>query len=1153
MSNLFDYKERESIAKELDINLLVEAGAGSGKTSSLVSRMLSIILAGKFKASEMAAITFTRKAAEELKERFQTELEKAYRRETDSVLKQRLEEALFDLEHCFLGTIHSFCARLLRERPVEAGLDPEFRELNEIQNRILLEKAWENYLLDVKLNRSYLLDRLNHLGILPRELKETFECLSNYPDVEKVYEKVPEPDFQPALERLTSLVKRARTAIPSHPPEKGYDGLQKAILRANRYLRYFDLRQKANIVKILSLFEKEPSVTQNRWIVAEEAKKYRDEFTELSREVIKPVLRAWREYCHFHLMEFLLPAVGYFEEMRRELSALNFQDLLMKTSSMLKNYPEVREYFQTKYRCLLIDEFQDTDPIQSEIMFYLTGTDTKEPDWLKLIPRPGSLFVVGDPKQSIYRFRRADIDTYNLVKDLISRSGGKVLRLTTNFRSLKSLGDWFNSAFRKIFPDKADRYQADFTSMGTVRNEEERRISGVKILDIPEEFKNKDQIVEEEAECIARYIRWALDGNVKLSRTPREQKEGVPDTPRPRDFMILLRYKDTMDIYARALERYGIPVSMAGGSSLEESLEIRELLKLLKLLRAPENQVYLVAVLRGLFFGISDNDLYKFKTAGGYFSFFSPVPETLDEETYEIFANAFNKLVEYYGWTHKYSPAVVLEKIIIDLGLVPYALTGKMKKSRCGYIYQVLEYLRRAEIDSAFSFGLLVEQFEAVLKGNLEEELNILEDEDSVRLMNIHKAKGLEAPVVFLANPAKNVSRDPEEHIRRMNNIPQGYFVFSRAKGKYHREVIAQPLDWEDCSSEEKKYRCAEEVRLLYVAATRARNMLVISRSLKDKDMKNNPWAPLLREAQDREVLEIAEVDYTDGYKGSGEISEGKPARKAGETSGKKPGEMPGEIPVKIPGQISEEEASIRILHDEETGDIITAKTMEKVREGFKTDIYALRVPGYAFVTPTGIKAEGTDIHIRRLTGGGMDWGSAVHWVFEELVRGSEDLDLVIGMALKENNLSPERKCELAKIVNDFKKSALWSRIEKAQSKYAEVPFSLKVDREHPLYGTVFRGSVQDNDTGNSSKGAQVPVILSGVIDLAFREEDGWVIVDYKSDRPQTEEDFRLLLQYYGKQIGIYCLVWEEITGQKVKAGEIYFTSLNETRMVYSA
>ncbi len=1089
-----DISARKKIEKELHKNFLVEAGAGSGKTSSLVKRMVALVVKGNYKAGEIAAITFTRKAASELKQRFQTRLEKEYCTMSDEIKKERIENALQNLEQCFLGTIHSFCAQLLRERPVEAGIDPEFQEMDEIENNLLIEKAWEEYLLQIKLSHPEIMEQLNFIGIAPNELKPAFMRLSDFPEVNVVYEQTEKPDLKDAFETTKDLIDRAQNAIPKDPVEGRYDKLQETILKVQRYIKYFDLTQEKNMVRLLLNFEKECKITQKLWNSKEKAKQFKDEFDNLANNVVSPVIKKWREYCHYYLMEFLLPAVKYYENMRREQSYLNFQDLLMKTAEMLKNYPEVRDYFKQKYKCLLVDEFQDTDPIQSEIMFYLTGCNSEEINWQKLKPIPGALFIVGDPKQSIYRFRRADIDTYNLIKKLLSESGGEVLNLTANFRSLNTLGNYYNTVFRNMLPEESSYYQAGFRSMDTILPDENNNISGVKIMEIPADFNNKTDIVKEDAGRIAHYIKWALEGNIKLSRTQEETEEGAEEKPRPKDFLIIMRYKDSMDVYARALEDYGIPVSISGGSSLSKSHEINELIMVLKVLAEIDNQVNLTAVLRGLFFGISDDALYKFKCAGGSFNIYSPVPKELDDEVREIFEEAFVRLKKYYIWTKEYTPVVALEKIIIDLGLIPYTLTGNMVKSRCSYIYQILEHLIKAEIDGVAGFSQMVKHFENILDADLEEELNILVgEEDAVRIMNLHKSKGLEAGVVFLAHPYKNVSFDPAEHIIRLNEKPQGYFVIKRDKNQHNKETIGQPKNWQSYSEEEQKYINAEEERLKYVAATRAKNLLVISRNLKDKNMSKNPWAPLLRE--------IIEEDNTLGIPDGNEVNK---------------------------NEIKEGEVEV-------TNNILKQKMQET-----EEIITNLKKPCYTENTPTGMKKDKKYLQITRMSGGGMDWGNAVHKVFEELIKATDDLDTVINIVLEENDISMDKKDEVYQSINDFKKSRLWARIEKSQNVYTEAPFSIKIEKDNELYDLVKEENEQD-----------CPVILNGVIDLAFKDADGWVVVDYKTDRPEKEEDYDILLDAYSKQVLIYSKVWEEITREEVKSGEIYFTSLRDTKRVY--
>lgn len=1120
-----DFKEREKIERELDKNFLVEAGAGSGKTTSLVKRMVSLIISEKYKAGEIAAITFTRKAAAELKERFQNALEKAYRETEKSEISKRLSQALLELDQCFLGTIHSFCAGLLRERPVEAGLDPGFKELDDPQNRALVEKTWESYLIEARLFKPELMDNLKKIGVSPEDLKSSYTAMTGYLDVNFIFTQVKKPKLDPALNKLMLLVEKACEHIPDIPVENRYDALQQKIKKCLRYKSFFDLKNDIHKVELLSMFEKSNhKVIQKLWNSRERAKEIQEEFNLVADGVIAPVLKKWKEYCHYHIMKFLVPGVEYFKKTKERQSYLNFQDLLIKTAEMLRDYPEVRKYFQDKYKCLLIDEFQDTDPIQSEIMFYLTGSDTVIKDWSQLVPRPGSLFVVGDPKQSIYRFRRADIDTYNLVKKIISASGGEILNLTTNFRSLKPVGDFCNSVFKTLFLDEENPYQALFSPVSTIRREEEHTDYGVRVIEIEENYSRKTDVVEEDARLIAGYIKHALEGHVKLSRTPEEISKGVSENPRPQDFLIILRYKEMMECYARALEEYGIPVSMAGGSSLTQNIEIYELNKILRAVEDPDNKVYLAAVLRGLFFGISDSSLFEFKKAGGNFHIFSTLPDCLDGTTKELFREAFDRLKKYYLWSRRLVPSAALEKIVIDLGLVPYALSLPLGKSRCSYILQILEHLKKAEVEGAATFSQILEQFQMLLDSGLEEELNIQgKEEEAVRLMNLHKSKGLEAPVVILANPCKYVKPDAETHIRRTGLSPSGYFTFTKTAG-FSKKIIAQPLDWEKYGAEELKYLEAEEIRLLYVAATRAKNLLIISKSKKDRTMKKNPWRLLIEKTHDNWALN--EMDMVSDEPDEAGIEKSKP--------------------------VTPKDLSFRKV--EAAPDLSEAGIKD-----FNKWISTLAQPGFKMISPTDLKKGTAPVPVKRLPGGGMLWGNIIHRVMEDLVKGTVDLDTSVAQAVQEFSQSSEndefyesgKYCEgkekfkpgeiqkeVIRKIERFKSSELWERILCSQTKLVETPFFLKIEKGHRLYDCLIGGKTST-------------VIISGTVDLAFKEADGWIIVDYKTDRVEDEKGIQILTDFYSGQVKIYALAWEEITGEKVTSAEIYFVHLNESRIVY--
>ncbi|MCL5935483.1 MAG: UvrD-helicase domain-containing protein, partial [Firmicutes bacterium] len=615
--DLKDREAREAIVNDLDSCILVEAGAGSGKTYSLVQRMVALVAGGKCPADKLAAVTFTRKAASELKGRFQLALEKAFALEQDPVKRKNLGRALDDMDRCFLGTIHSFCTAILRERPVEAGLDPEFEELEEMEDALIMQKAWEDYLIQVQAETPEKIDDLLQIDVEARDLKEFYADLSTYPEVEIVSAAAPFPDLGEARAELYKLLDLAKKKLPSTVPAKGWDNLQKLLRKALGRRRLFNLDEDLVFLSLLADLDRGGAITQNRWPDKEDAKLMKSTFDEFRSNQILPTLRAWREYRHSRALDFVMPAVELYARRRAEQSKLNFQDLLMYTAALLKENTEVRRYFQERFTHIMVDEFQDTDPIQAEIMFYLAGSDTGERNWRSIVLRPGALFVVGDPKQAIYRFRRADIDTYNEVKRLISDSGGRVLNLTVNFRSVREIGELVNPAFSALLPGKATSHQAAFTSLDTVWETGAGTASGTRIITIPRvEWHNQQQIAEIDAARIAHWIRRALDGDILLSRSEGERETGLTERPRPGDFMVLLRYKSNMDIYARALEKQGIPFHIAGGGGFSGSAELAGVMKVLRSVMDPDDPVRLAAALRGNLFGLSDGLLWRFKKAG---------------------------------------------------------------------------------------------------------------------------------------------------------------------------------------------------------------------------------------------------------------------------------------------------------------------------------------------------------------------------------------------------------------------------------------------------------------------------------------------------------------------------------------------------------
>lgn len=1057
-NTVIDQGAREKIKHELNTNFLVEAGAGSGKTTSLVERMVELIRTGTCPIDQMVAITFTRKAADELKVRFQAKLEKSWKEESDADKNDRLATALQNIERCFIGTVHSFCAKLLRERPIEADLDLAFTELEDQEDKDLLEEAWQVYLQNLQTEQSPLLGEMSKLGITVIDLFANLCELREYPDVEWIKDEVAKPELLSSYNTLMQVIKEAKPSIPEQEPEKGYDALQAAIITALKKERFLDPSDK-EIISVFELFNKNLKPTLNRWHTKEDAKYYEEKIKDVFAESIKPRLQDWREYCHPKVVAFLQEAMAVYNQLKKERSFLNFQDLLITTANLLKKNAEVRQYFQAKYQRLLVDEFQDTDPIQAEIMFYLTSEDSAEQVWSKCQPKKGSLFVVGDPKQAIYRFRRADIDTYNRVKQLMEEHGGEVLQLTMNFRTVNSVTEELNMVFQRHLPEVENVYQAAYRSLHSFKKETgDDKLTGLKKLTIPSSVSKKDDMVDYDAVQIAASIKQLLT-------------QGY----RPRDFMVLTRYNDGIATYSGKLEDSGIPVSVSGEVIIGEMRSFQELNILLQTFVDPTDEVSLLATLRGSFFGISDNELYQWKVNGGRWSIYSDIPDSLPSPLKNKFELVFTKLKLYQKWVMSFAPTVAIEKIIEDVGFYLLLLQHRANKRTYKSLLQILEALRNHEREGQTTykqaFQLLSEMiFEKTTVLNIEEEA------DAVRVMNIHKAKGLESRVVFLAHPAKLVDQESflTRHIKRKEDSSKGYFSFTVKKG-FQRKDIAFPLNWAEIKQEELAYLTAEELRILYVAATRPEQALVISSSAKGN--KNNPWSRLL------ELPEIEEFPL-----------EG----------------IEEEVALEPQGEVTLEEYQNRekLLWLEER-----------------------KEKSFDYWSPTKDKDYANVVIIERESGGGKDWGTIIHAVFEKVVKG-QDVTNYIQTLLSKYDVPIEKEAEVYKAIELLKQSDVWEELLIAEQVLTEVPFMLKVSKGHLLYPLV-----------SKSEEASQPYFVKGVIDLVYKKGDAWKIVDYKTDHPKEAEHYKDLREFYQGQILFYKNAWEFLTGERVLSEYLFFVN----------
>ena len=1072
-----DQDQRQLIVDELDKTMLVEAAAGTGKTTGMLNRMIALIQQGICLVDTMAAVTFTRKAAAELRARFQVRLEKAAG-EATGVEAERLRLAISSVERCFIGTIHSFCARLLRERPIEAGVDLAFQELDEDLDQQFREEAWKDFTDRLIAEDDVRIGQLRELGLQFDQLRSGFMKFAGYSDIQ--HWDAPEvdlPDWNPTITALKEYVSHMEALIPTFPMDRGTDKLMNRYEHIVRLTRNRDLAAPAKLMQVLELFSSSLKPIQKYWPGGPpQGQVEQQRWREFCEQFVDPVKRPWLAKRYHLVIDLMTGAAEHYARRRQLSGSLNYQDLLMKSADLLRDKPQVRNYFRSRFTHLLVDEFQDTDPIQAEVVMFLTAHDPNEQDWRNCQPVPGSLFVVGDPKQSIYRFRRADIFTYNQVKEVICSSGGVVVSLRANFRTRNDLVDWGNKIFMATFPAEANQYSPTISEMLVARQEgTEGELTGIHVLEIPEEYCTAQDTVEYDADQIARTIRKLLDAGATVPRTLDESKRGISPEVTPGDFLVITYRKKDLAYYGQKLQELGIPYQVTGGSALDQVPELAWLIRCLRAVTEPDNSVALVAALRSQLFGINDQQLYAFRKAGGEFFYQSTVPKELAAETSACFQQAFARLRRYNQWFRVLPAVSAMERITWDLGLTVSALSSIGGNVQAGSIAKVLEMLR--ERQSQFpSATQLVEYLDELMERGAEfDGLPARADrEPVVRLMNLHKVKGLEAPVVFLANPTGKWSPPVDLHIDRSADQVTGYLTIQGgAPGSYHRPLLASPLGWETCQQEEKQFVESEQKRLLYVAATRAGAQLIVSQ--KEKRNSTSYWNFF--------------ADYLEDCP-----------------------RLPD------PG-----EQSAPLVTETELVPETVAQVSQQIAQSWEHTGQATYATGAA----KEMTVESTKQHPKNSgSSQGAAWGTVIHLLLETAMQQPDvPLDSLAYTALEQQDLDVAMVNDALVVVQAVLKSDIWQRAQASEKRLVEVPF------EHCL-------AAGDSETG-------LPTLVRGVIDLMFREPDGWVIVDYKTDSV-TADSVGNLVDHYRGQVNGYADTWQLLTGEQVKEKGLYLTRLNQ-------
>jgi ATP-dependent helicase/nuclease subunit A len=864
---LVDQEARDRIASDLRATLIVEAAAGTGKTTALVERILSLLRTGEATLGTLVAVTFTEKAAGEMKLRLRTEIERARRGAGSPDEKSRLNQALRELEAAHIGTIHAFCADLLRERPVEAKIDPLFEMASEGDADRLYDEAFTRWFQGTLDAPGEGVSRVLRRATRERDqdgprhsLWKAGRCLIEQRDFPTPYER-PELDREAVLD---GVVEDLRT-LAAYAPKGFQDSwLTKSLVEIGRTVFEIERREAARGASSGTKAERDHDAVEallrqlarsrcwgwkgsGQWFNRAEgiprqevidrraaAKKELDRVLGLADADLAGLL--FREL--WGLSGETEGVVRCYEDLKARAGKLDFLDLLVLTRDLLKNDRSVRAHLQTRFSHLLVDEFQDTDPLQAEILLLLAAADPAEddPDAVRIVP--GKLFLVGDPKQSIYRFRRADVSLYESIKQRLLADGASLVHLRTSFRSAPSLQELVNAAFAPLMPSHGRPSQAEYVALAPCRPDPVGRPT-VIALPAPRPYSDYGRVtnwkIEESLpDAVGAFVDWLVTRS-GWTITERGSEEPVPVAARH----VCLLFKrlqsfgsDVTRPYVRALEVRRIPHVLVGGKSFHEREEVIAIRSAVSAIEWPDDTMSVYAALRGPFFAISDDALLAFRHTQRHLHPLRKRDSAKMTELTQPVGDALDILAELHATRNRRPIADTLARFLEETRAHAGVAIWPAGEQALANLLRVLDMARRFEQGSVTSFRAFVGRLaEDAERGGANEAPVVEEGTDGVRIMTVHKAKGLEFPVVVLVDPTATATfRDPSRWVD-----PQKKLWAVPLAGATPKELL-------DRREEILMQDDEEAVRLLYVATTRARELLVVPVVGDPRDDETNGW-----------------------------------------------------------------------------------------------------------------------------------------------------------------------------------------------------------------------------------------------------------------------------------------------------------------------
>lgn len=870
IKSLPDDADRRTAIAALDKSLLVAAGAGSGKTAVMAARVAMLFAQG-VAPRYVAAITFTELAASELQVRVReftemlcndtipAEMSVALPHGLKPAQRAHLQQALMLIDELACSTIHGFCQRLIKPYPVEADIDPGATVMDGLQAQQVFDQLLDKWLWEaldsgdggllatlIAHDAATALTLLRAVAGKLRHLKntagpgtavvasaaQTFRQMTGQFDDFVAAAGVHEEATAAAASCFASM---AHSLQDSHAADQDVQlarwlllDVASAIRTKEGDLKAFKVKGKWEAAVVASGLKKSEgaalaATATSHYAACEQA------WLRLKQLLAEQTLA--------RLAEVLQPVLGNFERYKRDSALLDFDDLIFAARALLRDHEAVRRALGARYRYLLVDEFQDTDPLQTEILWRLCGDPrggVRSPDWSNYVIRPGALFLVGDPKQAIYRFRGADIAAYTQAREaFLQDDPASVVSISTNFRSRAPILAYVNQCFEARLNEPG---QPGFIALDAFRDSDEE-IPAVMALDVEINADSGQGATEAARNAEAEAVAALCLQLINQHQIP-DRRSGQLRQCEPGDIALLAPMGTELWRYEAALERRGIPVASQAGKGFYRRQEVQDLIALTRVLADSSDTIAFGALLRGPLIGLTEEELLDLVWRLPHDAALPQKLPRLDMNVdpsqieHPLAREVLLKLQALRRLRNGTTPHLLLSQAI-DAFHVRAILAQRHNGQAERALANVDQYLAMSRHYAVAG----VVAFATAMSTAWEDEARAAEgqpdvQEDAVTLFTVHAAKGLEWPIVVPVNMmTKTMAADS--------------IFIDRSSGQFQCRLFgAMPGGYADARRQEDQELGRERIRLWYVAATRARDLLVLPRP--GLAAAPNTWAGLL-------------------------------------------------------------------------------------------------------------------------------------------------------------------------------------------------------------------------------------------------------------------------------------------------------------------